>query len=324
MCLLCLCASVYMCLAVTCWERADLLALVCGVQLWICHFPIGLLGPVWYLIVSISDLCTFTYFGLFISVSASDPKGTRYVVPAIVYMGWFIYFSVSVWSKGNLAYCSDDCIWVDLFISVSASDPKGTWHIVPMIVYWLIYLFQYQRLIQRELGILFWRLYIKVGLFISVSGSDPKRTWYVVQTIVYMGWFIYFSVSIWPESNLVYCSDDCIYVLIYLFQYQHLTRIELGILFRRLYIWVDLFISVSASDPKRTWYVVKTIVYMGWFIYFSVSIWPESNFVYCSDDCIYGLIYLFQCQHLIRSELGMLFRRLYTLLLLHYYYLLSS
>ena len=26
-----LCASVYMCLAVTCWERADLIALVCGV-----------------------------------------------------------------------------------------------------------------------------------------------------------------------------------------------------------------------------------------------------------------------------------------------------
>ena len=27
------CASVYMCHVVTCWERADLLALVCGVQL---------------------------------------------------------------------------------------------------------------------------------------------------------------------------------------------------------------------------------------------------------------------------------------------------
>ena len=26
-----LCTSVYMCLAVFCWERADLLALVCGV-----------------------------------------------------------------------------------------------------------------------------------------------------------------------------------------------------------------------------------------------------------------------------------------------------
>ena len=26
-----LCTSVYMCFVVTCWERADLLALVCGV-----------------------------------------------------------------------------------------------------------------------------------------------------------------------------------------------------------------------------------------------------------------------------------------------------
>ena len=40
-----LCASIYMCFVVTCWERADLLALVCG-----------------YLIVSIPDLCTLTYF----------------------------------------------------------------------------------------------------------------------------------------------------------------------------------------------------------------------------------------------------------------------
>ena len=28
-----LCASVYMCFVVACWERADLLALVCGVYL---------------------------------------------------------------------------------------------------------------------------------------------------------------------------------------------------------------------------------------------------------------------------------------------------
>ena len=28
-----LCASVYMCFVNTCWERADLLALVCGVKL---------------------------------------------------------------------------------------------------------------------------------------------------------------------------------------------------------------------------------------------------------------------------------------------------
>ena len=41
-----LCSSVYMCLVVTCWARADLLALVCGVLLLVCHFPIGILGQV--------------------------------------------------------------------------------------------------------------------------------------------------------------------------------------------------------------------------------------------------------------------------------------
>ena len=56
-------ASVY--LVVTYWERADLLALVCGVQLLVCHFSIGIVGQVWYLIVSIPDLCTLTYFVIF-------------------------------------------------------------------------------------------------------------------------------------------------------------------------------------------------------------------------------------------------------------------
>ena len=45
-----LCVSVYMCLVVTYWDRADLLALVCGVLLWVCHFPTGILGQMWYLI----------------------------------------------------------------------------------------------------------------------------------------------------------------------------------------------------------------------------------------------------------------------------------
>ena len=35
-----LCASVYMCLVVTCWERADLLALVCGVNCEFVTFPL--------------------------------------------------------------------------------------------------------------------------------------------------------------------------------------------------------------------------------------------------------------------------------------------
>ena len=56
-------ASIYLCLVVTCWERNDLLTLiVCGVLLCVCHFPIGILGQVWYLIVSIPDLCILTYF----------------------------------------------------------------------------------------------------------------------------------------------------------------------------------------------------------------------------------------------------------------------
>ena len=65
----CVCyAFVSVCLYVPwdpCWERADLLALVCGVQLWVCCFPIGILGQVWYLIVSIPDLCALTYFKVY-------------------------------------------------------------------------------------------------------------------------------------------------------------------------------------------------------------------------------------------------------------------
>ena len=40
LCLLCLCASVCMCFVVTCWERADLLALVCGVFCEFVTFPL--------------------------------------------------------------------------------------------------------------------------------------------------------------------------------------------------------------------------------------------------------------------------------------------
>ena len=62
LCLLCLCARLFTyALWSPFWERADLLVLVCGVSLWVCHFPIGIQGQVWNLIVSITDLCTLTY-----------------------------------------------------------------------------------------------------------------------------------------------------------------------------------------------------------------------------------------------------------------------
>ena len=46
----------------TCWERTDLLPLVCDVLLCFVTFQCGILGQVWYLIVSIPDLCHLSYF----------------------------------------------------------------------------------------------------------------------------------------------------------------------------------------------------------------------------------------------------------------------
>ena len=55
-------ASVHCCLVVTCWEMADLLALVCDVYCDFVTFPFGILGKVWYSIVSIPDPCCLSYF----------------------------------------------------------------------------------------------------------------------------------------------------------------------------------------------------------------------------------------------------------------------
>ena len=44
-------ASVHCCLVVTCWKRADLLALVGDVYCIFVTVPYGILGQVWYLIV---------------------------------------------------------------------------------------------------------------------------------------------------------------------------------------------------------------------------------------------------------------------------------
>ena len=62
---LCLLCFVHVCLYVLCghllgkgWPLGSRL----WCRLWVCHFPIGILGQVWYLIVSIPDLCTITYF----------------------------------------------------------------------------------------------------------------------------------------------------------------------------------------------------------------------------------------------------------------------
>ena len=55
-------ASVHCCLVVTCWERADLLALVGDVNCMFVTFQCGFLGQVCYLIVSFPDRCLLSYF----------------------------------------------------------------------------------------------------------------------------------------------------------------------------------------------------------------------------------------------------------------------
>ena len=55
-------ASVHWRLVVAYWDRADLLALVCDLYCDFVTFPFGILGKVWYLIVSIPDPFCLSYF----------------------------------------------------------------------------------------------------------------------------------------------------------------------------------------------------------------------------------------------------------------------
>ena len=57
-------ASVRCYLVVTCSERADLLAFVGDVYCIFLTFPCGILGQVWYLIVSFPDHCHLSYFNI--------------------------------------------------------------------------------------------------------------------------------------------------------------------------------------------------------------------------------------------------------------------
>ena len=53
-------ASVHCCLVVTCWEMAELLALVGDVLCNFVTFPCDILCQVWYLIVLFHDLCSLS------------------------------------------------------------------------------------------------------------------------------------------------------------------------------------------------------------------------------------------------------------------------
>ena len=58
LCLLCLCARLFICAL---WSPAGK-GLTSWLSFVVSNFPIGILGRVWHLIVSTPDLCTLTYF----------------------------------------------------------------------------------------------------------------------------------------------------------------------------------------------------------------------------------------------------------------------
>ena len=64
-CYVCFVSVVHCSLVVTCWEMAYLLALLyVNFSCVFVTFPCGFLGQVWYLIVSIPELCLLPYFYL--------------------------------------------------------------------------------------------------------------------------------------------------------------------------------------------------------------------------------------------------------------------
>ena len=63
LCLLCLCTRLFICAL---WspagkELTSWLSFVVSYCEFFFYFPLGIMGQVWYLIVSIPDLCTLTY-----------------------------------------------------------------------------------------------------------------------------------------------------------------------------------------------------------------------------------------------------------------------
>ena len=111
-------ASVHCCLEVTCWERADILALVCDVLLCFGTCPCGILGQVWYLIVY-RFLISAAFLTLKVEIKMSSTT--------IICCTFFICFSAT------LLHC---CVWSWFYHVVRSSfNPYPTNIFVLKIVY---------------------------------------------------------------------------------------------------------------------------------------------------------------------------------------------
>ena len=75
-----LCASVYMCFVVTCWERADLFALVCGVCCEFVTFPLALESPYHLAAVSGAHFTLWTILIVILVSSGSAKSGSHQFV----------------------------------------------------------------------------------------------------------------------------------------------------------------------------------------------------------------------------------------------------
>ena len=81
-CLCCTVLSASCSLVINCWERADLLDLLCVA--FFVTFPYGVPGLVWYLIVTMPDICLCLYFDL----NTSKENSIKFLVYKRVWVGY--------------------------------------------------------------------------------------------------------------------------------------------------------------------------------------------------------------------------------------------
>ena len=97
--------------------------------LWVCYFPTCILGQVWYLIVSIPDLCTLTYFVY--AYKCQDGIEYVFVTLPCVILGQVWYLIVSIPYLCRLSYF----VWVLVILSINLSG-----HLLMLVWIDLLYL----------------------------------------------------------------------------------------------------------------------------------------------------------------------------------------
>ena len=85
LCFFCLCERLFICAL---WSPAGK-GLTSWLSFVVSNFPIGILAQVWYLIVSIPDLCTLTYFVTFLCRILGQVWYLIVLIPAFCHLSYF-------------------------------------------------------------------------------------------------------------------------------------------------------------------------------------------------------------------------------------------